>query len=111
MHYLNTQCHKQQISQITEGTYATFVTYNYNKILYVCVVAEMLRKVFVNFIGKLTDFSTFVVSQCLPHVRDCEDEQKYICMSCHKRLKETNNNNIVLPYYGRYPNVKAGTNF
>ena len=57
------------------------------------------------------DFSTFVVSQCLPHVRDCEDEEKYICLSCHKRLKETNNNNIVLPYYGRYLNVKAGTNF
>ena len=26
------------------------------------------------------DFSTFVVSRCLPHVRDCEDEQKYICL-------------------------------
>ena len=57
------------------------------------------------------DFSNFVVSRCLPHVRDCEDEQKYICLSCHKRLTETNNDNIVLPYHGRYPNVKAGTNF
>ena len=57
------------------------------------------------------DFSTFVVSQCLPYVGDCEDEEKYICLSCHKRLKETNKNNMVLPYYGRYPNVKAGTNF
>ena len=57
------------------------------------------------------DFSNFVVSQCLPHVRDCEDEQKYICLSCHKRLTETNNDNIMLPYHGRYPNVKAGTNF
>ena len=57
------------------------------------------------------DFSTYVVSQCLPHVRDCEDEEKCICLPCHKRLKETNNNNMVLPYYGRYPNVKVGTNF
>ena len=57
------------------------------------------------------DFSNFVVSQCLPHVRDCEDEQKYICLSCHKRLTETNNDNIMLPYHVRYPNVKAGTNF
>ena len=24
---------------------------------------------------------------------------------------EANNGNIVLPYHGRYPNVKAGTNF
>ena len=57
------------------------------------------------------DFSTFVVSRCLPHVRDLEDEEKYICLSCQKRLEETNNYNIVLPYYGRYLNVKAGTNF
>ena len=57
------------------------------------------------------DFSSFVVSQCLPHVRDCDDEQKYICPSCHKILTETNNDNIVLPYYCRYPNVKTGTNF
>ena len=57
------------------------------------------------------DFSTIVVSQCLLHVRDCEDEEKYICLSCLKRLKEANNNNMVLPYYGRYANVKAGTNF
>ena len=57
------------------------------------------------------DFSNFVVSQCLANVRDCEDEEKYICLSCHKRLQETKNNNIVLPYYGRYPNVKAGANF
>ena len=32
--------------------------------------------------------------------------------ACHvTKDLETNNNNIVLPYYGRYPNVKAGTNF
>ena len=34
--------------------YATFVTYNYNKVLYVCVAAGILRKVCVNIIGKLT---------------------------------------------------------
>ena len=39
------------------------------------------------------------------------DEQRYICLSCHKGLTETNNDNIVLPYHGRYPHVKAGTNF
>ena len=57
------------------------------------------------------DFSNFVVSRCLPHVRDCIDEQKYICLSCHKRLREMNNDKIVLPYHGRYPHVTAGTNF
>ena len=57
------------------------------------------------------DFSNFVVSRCLPHLRDCADEQKCICLSCHKRLTETNNDNIVLSYHGRYPHVKAGTNF
>ena len=56
------------------------------------------------------DFSSFVVSQCLPHVRDCEDEQKCTCLSCHKRPTETINDNIVLLHHGRYPHVKAGTN-
>ena len=57
------------------------------------------------------DFSNLIVSRCLANVRDFEDKEKYICLSYHKRLKETNNNNIMLPYYGRYPNVKAGANF
>ena len=35
------------------------------------------------------DLSNFIVSQCLVNVRDCEDEEKYIWLSCHKRLKET----------------------
>ena len=42
------------MSQITEGKYARLVTYNYNKILSVCVAGEMQRKVCVNFIEKLT---------------------------------------------------------
>ena len=57
------------------------------------------------------DLSNFIVSQCLANVRDCEDEEKYIYLSCHKRLQETNDNNIVLPYYGRYLNVKVSANF
>ena len=32
--------------------------------------------------------------------------------ACHvTKDSETNNDNIVLPYYGRYPNVKAGKIF
>ena len=76
-----------------------------------CVLQNKCWEKYVSTLYESYDFSSFVVSWCLPHVRDCEDEQKYICLSCHKRLKETNNDNIVLPYYGRYPNVKAGTNF
>ena len=55
--------------------------------------------------------SNFIVSQFLANVRGCEDEEKHVCLSCHKRLQETNNNNIVLQYYGRHPNIKAGANF
>ena len=100
------------MSQITVGTYARLVTYNYNKILYVCVAGEMLRKSMCQLYRKADyDFSNFIVFQCLANVRDCKDEEKYLCLSCHKRLQETNNNNIVLPYYGKYPDVKAGANF
>ena len=79
--------------------------------VFVCCSRNVEKSMCQLYIKADYDFSSFVVSRCLPHVRDCEDEEKYICLSCHKRLKETNNNNIVLPYYGRYPNVKAGTNF
>ena len=35
----------------------------------------------------------------------------YICALCHKRLKETSNENPVVPYYAKYPNAVAGANF
>ena len=40
-----------------------------------------------------------------------ENAEQYIYASCDKRLKETTNENPVLPYYGKYPNVVAGANF
>ena len=75
-----------------------------------CVLQQKCWEKYVSTLYESYDFSNFVVLWCLPHVRDCEDEQKYICLSCHKRLTKTNNDNIVLPYYGRYATVKAGTN-
>ena len=57
------------------------------------------------------DFSSFAVSQCLGHVANSANEEQYICVSCDKRLKETSNENPVLPYYGKYPNAVAGPNF
>ena len=77
----------------------------------VCCSRNVEKSIYQLYIKADYDFSNFVVSRCLPHVRDCIDEQKYICLSCHKRLTEMNNDNIVLPYHGRYPHVKAGTNF
>ena len=38
-------------------------------------------------------------------------EEQYICALCDKRLKETSNENPVLPYYGKYPKAVAGANF
>ena len=58
------------------------------------------------------DFRSFVVSQCLGHVSNPANiEDPYICTSCDKRLKETSNENPVLPYYGKYPHAVAGANF
>ena len=57
------------------------------------------------------DYTSFVVSQCLGHVSHSENTEQYICASCDKRLKETTNENPVLPYYGKYPNAVAGANF
>ena len=57
------------------------------------------------------DFTSFVVSQCLGNVSNSGNAEQYICASCDKRLKETSNENPVLPYYGKYPNAVAGANF
>ena len=58
------------------------------------------------------DFTSFVVSQCLGHVSNpSNNEDQYICTSRDIRLKETSNENPVLPYYGKNPHVVAGANF
>ena len=54
------------------------------------------------------DVTNFVVSQCLGHVSNSEHEEQYICALCDKRLKETSNENPVVPYYAKYPNAVAG---
>ena len=54
--------------------------------------------------------TSFVVSQCLGHVSNSGNAEQYICASYEKRLKETSNENPVLPYYGKYPNAVAGAN-
>ena len=54
---------------------------------------------------------TNVVLQCLGHVSNSAHEEQYICALCDKRLKETSNENPVVPYYAKYPNAVAGANF
>ena len=38
-------------------------------------------------------------------------EEQYICPSYDKRLKETSDENPVVPYYAKYPNAVTGANF
>ena len=57
------------------------------------------------------DFTNFVVSQCLQHVSNSVHDDQYICSSCDKILKETSDENPVVPHYVRYPNVVTGANF
>ena len=45
------------------------------------------------------DFKQYIVSRCLPHVSDEPDDPKYICLSCHKTLQITDNENPVVPYH------------
>ena len=57
------------------------------------------------------DFTNSVVLWCLGYVSNSAHEEQFICASCEKRLKETSNENPVLPYYGKYPNAVAGAHF
>ena len=56
------------------------------------------------------DVTNFVVPQCLGYVSNSAGQEQYICASCDKRLKQTSNENPVLPYYGKYPNAVAEVN-
>ena len=66
-------------------------------------VCKMYNKVDYDF--------TNVVSQCLQHVSNSVHEEQYICSSCDKRLKETSDENPVVPYYAKYPNAVMEANF
>ena len=52
----------------------------------------------------------FVVLQCLQYVSNSVHEEQYICSSCDKILKETSDENPVVPYYAKYPNAVMGAN-
>ena len=56
------------------------------------------------------DFTNFVVSQCLQHVSHALHNDQYICSSCDKILKETSDENPVVPHYARYANIVTGAN-
>ena len=43
------------------------------------------------------DFTHFIVSQCLQYVDS--EVQSYICLSCHRGLQKTNDENPIVPYY------------
>ena len=55
------------------------------------------------------DFLQYIVSQCLPNINGEDD--KFICLSCHKNLQETNNENALVPYHVKNKCVTAADNF
>ena len=57
------------------------------------------------------DFTNFGVSQYLCHVSNSAHEEQYLCALCDKRLKETSDENPVLPYFAKNPNAVAEANF
>ena len=57
------------------------------------------------------NFTNFVVSQCLQHVSNSLHDDQYICLSCGKTLKETSDENPVVPHYARYANIVTGLDF
>ena len=63
-----------------------------------CVATDMHEHVCKIYNKVDYDFQSFVVSQCLGHVSNSAHEEQYICASCDKTLKETSNENPVLPY-------------
>ena len=81
------------------------------KITCVCCNRHMQKHVPKMYNKVDYDFTNFVLSQCLGHISNSAHEDQYMCALCDKRLKETSNENPVLPYYAKYPNAVAGANF
>ena len=83
-------------------TYARAATYNSNEKLHVWVGTDICRNMYVKCTTKVDyDFTNFVVSQGSGHVSNSAHEEQYICALCDKRLKETSNENPVLPYFAK----------
>ena len=82
-----------------------------SKVMCVCCRRDVDKKKCKTYDKVEYDFTQFVASYCLANDVNSENEEEYICMPCDKSLKETSDQNPVLPYYGKYGNVKAGANF
>ena len=81
--------------------------------IYMCVCCyRHMQKHVCKMYNKVDyDVTHFVVSQCLGYVSNSEHEEQYICALGDKRLKETSNENPVVPYYPKYPNAVVGGHF
>ena len=60
------------------------------KITCVCCNRHMQKHVCKMYNKVDYDFTSFLVSQCLQHISNSVHEEQYICSSCDKILKETN---------------------
>ena len=77
----------------------------------VCCNRQMQKHVCKIYNKTDYDFSYFVVSQCLQHLSNSIHEEQYMCTSCDKALKQTSDENPVLPYHAKYANAVTGANF
>ena len=103
----NTTYKKWQNHRKPTVTYAKVAIKNYKK-NDMCVVKDRCRNMYAKCIKKKTDFSYFVVSQCLQHLANSIHEVQYICTSCNKALKQTSDENPLVPYHAKYANAVTG---
>ena len=73
----------------------------------VCCNRQMQKHVCKMYNKEDYDFSYFVVSQCLQHLSNLQ----HLVTSCNKALKQTSDENPVLPYHAKYANAVTGANF
>ena len=84
---------------------------NMQKKLCVCCNRQMQKHVCKMYNRAEYEFSYFVVSHCLQHVSNSVHEEQYICTSCDKGLKQTSDENPVLPYHAKYANAVQAQTF
>ena len=71
----------------------------------VCCNRQMQKHVCKMYNKEDCDFSYFVVSQCLKYLANSIHVVQYICTSCNKTLKQTSDENPLVPDHAKYANA------
>ena len=101
---------KYKIQDMKRYIYVNHATWNLNQKLTAYVVNWKSISICAENAKWKIMISTNTVSRCLPNINE-DDNDKYICLSCHGRLQKTDYENPIVPHNLKNTCVNAGAKF